>query len=363
MRVDKNLPHDNHLTPVSTAIKRKILYQVLGAGALSLLSFYVHPIISRHLTLGPNKDLALTILWVSLANITISVLVLRSFFNAFVNGAVCTHRLCSSQQQSIQKQFQQVSTDLPSYYAFLSSQLREAIGGTEQAVIAVVDRMVKIHEKSSYQVDRIGASSEKSSELVRATREQVSKNQQVIEAINTIAANNSAQLNENLSRIQRLSDELEQLRSLVNNITDIADSINLLALNATIEAARAGEAGRGFAVVADEVRRLSKQTNNTAREVVDGITKVAAQAQTETENARLTICRDKDESLFHGLAESLVEMEGRFRNSSGYLEDTIRDIDAANASIVSEVSAVLGEVQFQDVLRQRLDLVVNRPSS
>ena len=70
-----------------------------------------------------------------------------------------------------------------------------------------------------------------------------------------------------VNRLEELSSQIEDMKSVISSINDIADQTNLLALNAAIEAARAGENGRGFAVVADEVRKLAEKTQNSLNEV------------------------------------------------------------------------------------------------
>lgn len=357
MKLDLNYPGKLFDPPELPTLLIKKLVAIIFL--VSLCAFAVYPWLHKWIGLPSRLEIALTGAVASLQVLAGAVYIFRKHLSiAF--AALATHNQCSAQAKCIRENYHQTVFDLAQYNAVLGSQLQEAILQTETAVLGVIGRMANIHHQTCSQIDRIGSSFEKSMELIAVTQDHIHKNQEIVQALNVFSAGQTDHLTDNLIRVQKLSEEMELMRPMVEGISAIADRTKLLALNAKIEAARAGEAGKGFSVVAEEVRNLSDQTQTLAKEISDRITRVArvaGQALIETENDRQKMTRNEDAQKFKNMAGNMSAVEGRFKAAASHLEEIIKGVDGANKVIVEEVSIVLGEIQFQDVLRQRLEHV------
>jgi methyl-accepting chemotaxis protein len=70
-----------------------------------------------------------------------------------------------------------------------------------------------------------------------------------------------------VSHMLELGKKSQQIGSVLEIVSELAEQTNILAINATIEAAGAGETGKRFGVVADEIRKLADRVAASTKEI------------------------------------------------------------------------------------------------
>jgi methyl-accepting chemotaxis protein len=242
------------------------------------------------------------------------------------------------------------------YLDVMSKQLDGAVKETEHGVMALIASIDAIHQVSNQQLQRINASEESGVELATALHEKVMVDKQLGLILQMFVDKQQQDVETNLGRIKRLQ-EVKSLTTLVADISQVAKQTNILAINAAVEAARAGDAGRGFAVLAAEIRELSNRTAGAAVNISLKIKTATEGIDEELKNATPVDDRTSASGSMRQVIADVDEMQHRFSAASQSLLVIIEGVKTGHQAIVMGLSEALGQIQFQDVIRQRVEQV------
>jgi methyl-accepting chemotaxis protein len=243
------------------------------------------------------------------------------------------------------------------YIDVMHHQIGDSLAESEREVVKVIEQIGILNQKAVQQREHIAQSIRSGRDLTESTHLRLENNKQIITAIDMQVGTQIEEFRNNFERIHGLAGEVGALTPLIKVITSIAQQTGLLALNAEIEAARAGGAGRGFAVVASEVRKLAVSSTKAAADISSKINATCKRVDEELAVAKESLQQHEASSAMNHLTADLSEMQAEFAGNSQLLLDVITEVDANYGESVNRLSQALGHIQFQDVMRQRMEHV------
>ena len=190
----------------------------------------------------------------------------------------------SGTQQALQQteEILSVSTTLVAS----SGRLNEAVSRTENAQESTARLFKGLQEATARQSTVMEESTQAMNHLFDKAGENVQVADAQSAALDTLKSDSRTvekNIRQTVDSLVKLSKAGDEIRSIVEVISNVAERTQLLSLNAAIEAAHAGSAGRGFSVVAGEIRKLSEQTGKQVAQInqqVDLIVKELERANT-----------------------------------------------------------------------------------
>jgi len=164
-----------------------------------------------------------------------------------------------------------------------------------------------------------------------------------------------------VEQMERISEQVTHVSSILGEIDAISKQTNLLALNAAIEAARAGESGRGFAVVADEVRNLSNRTTNFSSQIRTRMHTVSSDIREA--DALINSMASQDMVTALSAKTNVEDALSELSRSNDVMSQAAVEVGRIALAVEARANAAVTNLQFQDLAGQLVTHARRRASA
>ncbi len=272
--------------------------------------------------------------------------------------------------------------DTTSYVASASEELSASASQSAEASEMVANSCTNVANSCSGQITAVSGASNETKAFVdnmQEFKDAIDRTMEMINSTNeaasrgatdmTNATNMMASIKESVENsatvVDALGEQLKNIDSFVETISEIASQTNLLSLNASIEAARAGEMGKGFAVVASEISKLADQSNEAAANITGLIAEIMNNSNEAVEAMRVGAenvvegSKTVDEAgvtfssivdMVYSISEQsdrMSEIVAHLSDGTETIADNIRKIEDMSVSVADETQNVSAASQQQ----------------
>ncbi|MGB1835798.1 methyl-accepting chemotaxis protein [Marinobacter adhaerens] len=242
--------------------------------------------------------------------------------------------------QSMIGSIQQLTRELGTGATDLARAAKDNNDGVTRQTDSISMVATAINEMQSA-IEEVAGNASRAAEITRDAEEKGKNGARIIRNSSEQVHRLAAQIPKAVEVIRKLSDDSDNITSVLDVIRGIAEQTNLLALNAAIEAARAGEQGRGFAVVADEVRTLAQRTGQSTEDIQKmittlqaGVADIVSVMETGSKEASETEKLATDaESELKAILEAMANIADVNTSVASATEEQTQVVDEINRSI------------------------------
>jgi len=176
-----------------------------------------------------------------------------------------------------------------------------------------------------------------------------------VREIGSFVAELPVRMGRDLRSVHAVVQEINELGRMVEAVQAIGMQSHMLAINAAIEASHAGAAGVTFRIVANEMRKLASNSGEVAANIKLSLDRAllvveGGMAASIKESAK----QHADVSLAAGAIQKLLD---NFEDMNQYYKNRLESVTRHNEELAGEIAEVLGQIQYQDVVRQCIERI------
>ncbi|MFU1796796.1 methyl-accepting chemotaxis protein [Paenibacillus azoreducens] len=273
----------------------------------------------------------------------------------------------SSMMEHIE-QFQTGAWETANFSRSVRKDVSEVAGQTA-TTSKISEETVVVLEETAQGIQRIAESTSLASEESNQMAEHADSGYEVLQHIITQMETINASVGQITNAFHTLHQQITEIGTFSDLITEVSQQTNLLSLNASIEAARAGEHGAGFAVVANEIRKLAESTGKSAAGIMDLVARIkestgntiAAAEHGQLEATRGLSLASEAGQAFNRIQQSTSNVAMQMQEISAALQQISASSEEATASVTelkySASNIALTSGQVNDAAGNLLDLI------